>query len=375
MERARALVPVVRERASEAEQLRQLPPATVEDFKQAGFLRMLQPERFGGMNHDYEVALDVALEIARGCGASGWLASFWPLHQMMVGWFPEEGQEEYWATGPDTMSSTVPGFLNTQRDVVDGGIRVSGFWKFSSGVDYAQWLLFHTAEEVCLIPKSDFEVVDTWFVSGLRGTGSKAVRIEGAFVPEYRIVRNEDLAVNDTFGAREYDSPWYRVRNPLMSVLNHAILAPVIGMARGVLDTFDERAQKRIEPLVFEPATDRPGPQLRYAEASAEIDVAEMLLRRNVGLLRQWGTTGEEVALEDRARLRRDIVYAARLCARAKNGLIDGMDSSALYDENHLHRQARDLTAGLLQFVLHWEETAMQYARVHWGLEPTTRLI
>ena len=83
----------------------------------------------------------------------------------------------------------------------------------------------------------------------------------------------------------------------------------------------------------------------------------------------------EQIPLEVRAELRRNITYASKLALQATNRLVDGMDSSALYDKNLLHRQAADVRAGSLQFVLHWEETAIQYSRVLWGLEPNTILI
>jgi alkylation response protein AidB-like acyl-CoA dehydrogenase len=142
-----------------------------------------------------------------------------------------------------------------------------------------------------------------------------------------------------------------------------------------VLDIFDERARNRLDAQTFLPAIERPGPQLRFAEASAELDTAEMFLRRNLATVRAAGATGGEMTLEARALIRRNIVYASKLVLQATNRLVDGMDSSALYEKNPLHRQARDVRAGSLQFVLHWEEAAMQYARVHWGLDPQTMLI
>jgi 3-hydroxy-9,10-secoandrosta-1,3,5(10)-triene-9,17-dione monooxygenase len=375
VERARALVPVVRQRSKLAEKLRQLPPETVEDFKRLGFIRAAVPQRFGGGGHDLEVIADISMEVARGCGASGWLSSFMPTHQHLVTWFAQQAQEEYWANGPDTLSSTVPGYRAMNRQEVTGGLRVSGRASFSSGVDYAEWALVHTPNETCLVPRNDFEIVDDWFVSGLAGTGSKSVVIKDAFVPSHRIVTNEQLATGTHPGAALSDSPWSHVRNPLILVLNHFILAPVIGMARGVLDIFDERAGKRIDPQVFLPAIERPGPQLRFAEASAEIDAAEMFLRHNLAVVRESGREGRELSLPERAELRRNIVYASRLVIQATNRLVDGMDSSALYDLYPLHRQARDVRAGSLQFVLHWEETAMAYSRIHWGLEAQTMLI
>jgi alkylation response protein AidB-like acyl-CoA dehydrogenase len=372
---AHDLIPTLRERASTMDEIRRLPEETLEDFKRLGFIRVAQPARFGGMEHDLEVVADIAMEIARGCGSSGWLSSFMPLHQHMVGWFSEQAQEEYFAESPNTLSSTVPAYRSMTRDEVKGGIRISGRASFSSGVDYDSWGLVHTPIETCLIPREDFEIVDDWYVSGLRGTGSKSVEFNDVFVPSHRLVTNEEMFLGTYPGSRLYDSPWYHVHNPLLLVLNHFILAPVIGMGRGVLDLFDERVRKRTDPQVFQPAIERPGPQLRFAEASAELDTAEMFLRHNLGIVRDAGAADVSVSAEKRAEIRRNIVYASKLVLQATNRLVDGMDSSALYDGNLLHRQAADVRAGSLQFVLHWEETAMAYSQVHWGLEPQTMLI
>jgi hypothetical protein len=100
-----------------------------------------------------------------------------------------------------------------------------------------------------------------------------------------------------------------------------------------------------------------------------------MFLRHNLAVVRESGRERRELSLPERAEIRRNIVYASRLVLQATNRLVDGMDSSALYDVNPLHRQARDLRAGTLQFVLQWEETAMAYSRVRWGLAPHTMLI
>jgi 3-hydroxy-9,10-secoandrosta-1,3,5(10)-triene-9,17-dione monooxygenase len=372
--RARAMIPSLRARSDETYRQRQIPAETVEEFKQAGFIRMVQSPRFGGMGHDLEVVGDVAMEIARGCGSTGWMSAFWPIHQFQLGWFSEQAQEEYFANSPDTVSSTINAFSSGDREDVPGGVRVSGTWNFSSGIDHAEWALVQTRGELCLIPASDYEIVDNWHVSGLAGTGSKAITITDAFVPAHRIVTLEAQAKADYPDGVE-DSPWYRLPRPGVYVMNHFILAPVIGMARGVLDLFDERVRTRRDPQSGQPALERPGPQLRFAEAAAEIDAAEMFWRRNIARCRELGERGAVPSLEFGAALRRDLTYAAKLCQQATNRLVDGMDSSALYDVNLVNRQARDVRAGGLQFVLHWEETAMQFSRVHWGLEPQTVLI
>ena len=134
VERARALVPILRERSARAEELRRIPEETVADLVAAGLNRIAQPVRFGGLGHGIETVVEVAMEVGRGCPSTAWMAGQWPGHQFMVGYFPDEAQQEYFATGPDTMSSTASAALNTDVEVVDGGLRGSARWRFSSGV-------------------------------------------------------------------------------------------------------------------------------------------------------------------------------------------------------------------------------------------------
>jgi 3-hydroxy-9,10-secoandrosta-1,3,5(10)-triene-9,17-dione monooxygenase len=158
--------------------------------------------------------------------------------------------------------------------------------------------------------------------------------------------------------------------------LNPFILSEVVGMAQGAVEIFDERARSRRDPHTRAPAIERPGTQLAFAEASAAVDAARGTLRGSLDTLRGWSDAAMQgVTIEDRARIRRDLNFAARLCVQAVDRLVESGDSSAIYEANLLHRWARDVRVGALQWSLHWDEPAMQYARVHWGLEPQTRLV
>jgi DNA anti-recombination protein RmuC len=155
-------------------------------------------------------------------------------------------------------------------------------------------------------------------------------------------------------------------------VLDHFILAPLIGMTWGVVDIFEERVSKRVDPLARQPAHTRPAAQLRFAEAHAEVGVAEMLMRKNLEQVREWGTTREQPTREQRATIRRNIVYAAKLCTQATNRLVDGSDTSAIRISADLHRQAADVRVGASHRIFQPEETFMQFSAVRWGLEPVT---
>ena len=372
VERALAMVPTLLERAALAEELRRIPDETLQDFKDAGFLRMATPTRFGGFGYGLSEIVDVTQPIGLACGASAWMGAFWPAHQFMVGWLSEEAQEEYWANRPDTVSSTAAAVAAWDSEPVEGGIRVTGSHKFSSGIDHAEWVLATSTNEFCLIPRSDFEVVDDWYVSGLKGSGSKSFRYENIFIPSHRIVTFEQFATDTFPGKAIYaDDPMYQISAPPALVLPNAILTAVTAIAGGVIDHFEKRVLKRRDTITMEPAMERQIVQHRFAESSVEHDLALMLLRRNLKTLSE----NSHPSVLERARMRRDATYASQLCVRAVDRLVSSGDSSAVYEGNHVHRLARDVRAGALQVVLLWDEMAIQYSRVRWGMTPHTRLI
>jgi 3-hydroxy-9,10-secoandrosta-1,3,5(10)-triene-9,17-dione monooxygenase len=104
--RAARLVPVLRERAARTEQLRQIPRETIEDLVASGLVRIGNPDRYGGLGADVDTAHEVGWELARGCGSTGWCYSLWTVHNWWLGHFPEQAQEEFFASGPDTFFSS-----------------------------------------------------------------------------------------------------------------------------------------------------------------------------------------------------------------------------------------------------------------------------
>lgn len=372
VDRASALAPVLRDRAPLTEDLRRIPDETVAEFKEAGFVRMVTPERYGGFGYGVDAVAEVVQQIGRGCGSSAWMCSFWPTHQYMVGWFSRQAQDEYFASGPDTLSSTASAMISWSSEEVTGGIRVTGSHKFSSGCDHADWLLVTSQTETCLVPRSDVEIEDDWFVAGLKGTGSKTVRYADIFIPEHRIVPHKQFE-NDSYPGHQLyrDNPFYQIPNPPGMVLPHAILAAVIATAGGVVEMFDERVRRRMDTLTLQPALERQITQHHFAESAAEHDIALMLMRRNL----QQIIEQPDMPLLERARIRRDATYATHLSVRLVDRLTSSGDASALYEANHMARLARDVRAGGLQFALGWDETAIQYSRVRWGLPPQTFLV
>ncbi len=197
LERASGMAPALRERAQETERRRQPLAENIAALVEAQLIRATQPTRYGGLGLDFDIAPEICVELGRGCGSTAWCYGIWASHNWLMALFPEAAQEEYWADTPDTLSSTSFNPARGRVEAVAGGYRLSGQWDFSSGCDAAAWALLiangPAGPMMLLLPRRDYVIVDTWQVSGLKGTGSKDIAVAGAFVPEHRTALMHDL--------------------------------------------------------------------------------------------------------------------------------------------------------------------------------------
>ena len=198
VQRARDLVPVLRERQALCEELRRLPDETSRDFIEAGFYRILQPRRFGGYEFDLPTFAKVTMALARGCPSSGWTYALVAGHaHMFSALWPEHCQIDVYGENGDFRMPGNVRFGSATK--VDGGYRMTGAWDYVSGCDSATH--FVLAAEVpsesegaeperftCVVDADQCEIVDNWYVHGLRGSGSKRVTAEDVFVPAYRTI-------------------------------------------------------------------------------------------------------------------------------------------------------------------------------------------
>jgi 3-hydroxy-9,10-secoandrosta-1,3,5(10)-triene-9,17-dione monooxygenase len=195
--RARALAPVLRERAEKAERLRRMPDETLEDIVAAGLPRICQPARFGGFELGWDTVCEVAMELGRGCASQAWVSNVFTEHTCMLALFPDEAQHEVWDENPRALISTSYAPVGKVTPVA-GGVRVSGHYTFSSGVHHAHWSIIGgmvpcedkpgTYPGLMLIRAADRRIVDNWQVMGMPGTGSADFVVEDVFVPQHRIL-------------------------------------------------------------------------------------------------------------------------------------------------------------------------------------------
>src|SRR5438874_1260079 len=177
LQRAEALVPVLRERAGKAEELRRLPDETIEDLHRSGLFRILQPRRVGGSELPFRSIVELGSVISRGDGSTGWVLANLAAHHWLLGMWPKQAQDEIWGESPDNLIGSALIFPRGRATPAPGGYRLTGRWPFSSGVDAASWSLIgaivHDQEagtnepRIFVLPASDFTIIDTWHVIGL----------------------------------------------------------------------------------------------------------------------------------------------------------------------------------------------------------------
>ena len=371
--RARTLAPKLRERAMRAERDRNIPRESVDEFIDAGLIHTLQPMRWGGYEHDHEVAFDIAVELGKStCGSSAWCLNYLADHACMLALFPEEAQHDVWSRDKAACIATSAAPTGTVT-AAPGGYRLNGRWSWCSGLRHSHWImiggLVHRAGEdhpdmrLYLVPVSDLKQDDTWYCAGLRASGSNTAVLDDVFVPEHRSVSFSSLRDGNSPGSKVNTHPIYRA--PFIAVHSYALLAPVLGLARGGYDDFTTWTRQRY--LTYTPLSiaQHVPVQIRVAEIAAQIDAAELLARRAFKLARQ-DYTG--MTLETRTLLRRDFTFAVRTLREAMDDLVKISGSSGLMDDNSIQRCWRDAHAISSHVVMNWDIPAENFGRMAFGL-------
>ena len=373
LRRASELVPVLRGRAGQTEELRRIPDESVRDLLASELHLIGVPRRFGGLDVDYGLMLEVAALLGSGCASTSWCYSLWAAHSWLVGYWPLEAQQDVFGASPDVLlsSSLNPGRSTLEK--TDGGFRLSGQWEFSSGSNAASWVMVgaNLPEGLVwlLLPRSDYKVVDTWFVSGLRGTGSNDIVIKDAFVPHHRSLNRDRAGGEDQNGWVVHQQGRYRL--PALVLLGWDLVAPMIGIAQGMIDEYTSQLTGTSGPGR---TADLDGVQLRLSQSSAELDAARALMRSDVSETLEMAQTGEAFRTLVRARLRRDKAFIAQLCLSSVNRLFEFSGGHAIFNSGAAQRFHRDIQAAVRRDGFIMEIGGLQYGRVALGLDPDGRI-
>jgi 3-hydroxy-9,10-secoandrosta-1,3,5(10)-triene-9,17-dione monooxygenase len=371
--RARALAPKLRERAVRTERDRSIPWESVEEYIASGLIHTLQPKRWGGYEHDHEVAFDIAIELGKStCASSAWVLNYFADHACILAHFPEEAQHDVWSKNKAACIATSAAPTG-KVSVASGGYRLNGRWSWCSGLVHCQWimiggLIFREGEDhpdmrLFLVPVSEVKRDDTWYCAGLSGTGSITAVLDNVFVPEHRTVTFSTLRDACSPGSKINTNPIYRT--PFIAVHTYALLGPALGSARGGYTDFVEWTRQRYLTYTQINIAQHVPVQLKVAEIGAQIDAAELLARRSLATARK---DYSGMTLETRTLLRRDMTYAMRMLRDAMDSLIKISGSSGLMANNSAQRCWRDVHAISSHVVMNWDVPAENFGRSEFGL-------
>jgi 3-hydroxy-9,10-secoandrosta-1,3,5(10)-triene-9,17-dione monooxygenase len=374
--RAQALIPALKARSAKTESLRPLPPATIQDQHAAGLFRILQPRRVGGSELAFPALVEVCALIGQGCGSTAWVYGNLASHHWMLAMWNAHAQDEIWGESPDTLIASAFVFPAGHAYRTDGGYRLSGRWKFSSGLDPSRWSMLGavvhdeaTGEgeyRMFLVPQADYRPIDTWFAAGLKGTGSKDVQVDDIFVPAYRTLAVSDVRGGATPGAAANPSALYRL--PVFDLFPYVVAGTSLGIAEGAVASFTAETINRLAAYSATRVADYAPVQIRLAEASAAIHAARLVMLERCEEAMQIAARGAIPSMETKVALRRDGAYAARLCTRAVDLLFEASGGDALYDQRDIQRAFRDVHAANSHNALTWDVAASLYGKVALGI-------
>lgn len=377
VESARKLAPALAQRAARAETTRRVPDETVEDFRSAGFFRLLVPHAYGGDEARFADVASVSIELARGCTSSAWVLSLFAMHSWLTSLFSKAAQEEVFSPQGESLVASPAG--SGRAEIGDGVYRLSGRWNWATGVHHCDWLILnavvgmgHEPEGRCfLVPAKDVEVIECWQASGMCATGSDDVIVRNAVVPAYRTLAASAVLSGDTPGAALHDTPLYRVP----AVAAHALVAAAPALGAAIETAHQYKALLRCrEAQSLGEELESSAPLMRFARAHVRIDAARLLHRHALDTLEtlDFGAPDEP---DLRGWIRMVAAHVVTECRGVVREVLDASGARAHLVDSPLQRLARDVTVLSGHTLFDMDSASDLYGRLAAGHQPRTPLL
>jgi len=343
LERVRALVPLVAERAADAEQKRKPDDEVIEALKASGVFRSFVPKRFGGYEIDLELFVDVGVAVSEACASTGWITTFYMEHNWQLGNFSRELQEEIFSRQPFVLA---PGSVNPNDGIATpkgDGYELTGHWRFGTGIVHADWVLLsgriatepEGTPRMFLVRPDAVEVIDNWHVDGMAATGSRDIVAKAVFVPERQVT------LRPISGGVPRDD--YLGRIPVLPMLSLTAAIPSLGAARRAVELFRRLLAERVPFGTKKTQSHRAPGQVRLAHALADARSAETVLRSVARALTAHARGGPQLSFMDAIQMRLTIAHVVRDCRKVVRDVVDGSGASVHYLDHELQRILRDV--------------------------------
>jgi alkylation response protein AidB-like acyl-CoA dehydrogenase len=348
--RVRELQPLLAKNAAVGEQDRRVAEESIQALTDAGIFRITIPKRYGGYETSMRTMLDVSAAVGEADGGTAWIVTLINVCNWMASLFPAQAQDEVFGADPNAKVSGVLAPTSESRKT-DDGWWVSGKWYYNSGSLHSTWSVLGIPitdeggevvdQGLALIPCSELQLEDTWFVAGMKSTGSNAVIAEDTLVPEYRILRVPD-AINGKYPS-EYTDTEALYRSAFVPLLALVLIGPQLGMGKAALDyVISKAAKKPISYTFYESQRDSVAFQLQIAEAARLIDTAHLHAYRAASDIDEAAARGVYPDFVTRARVRSDTGYVAESITRAIDVLLSAHGAGSFAEVSPLQRIWRD---------------------------------
>ncbi|WP_431878907.1 acyl-CoA dehydrogenase family protein [Amycolatopsis sacchari] len=377
--RARDLKPLLSKNAAAGETDRRVVEESIQAMTDAGLFKLAVPRRYGGYETSMRTMLDVSAAVAEADGGTSWVLTLTNVCAWLTGLFPARAQDDVFGADPE---AKVSGVLTPTAETVkvDGGWRVTGKWYYNSGSWHATWaalgvpLTDETGEVVdqalVLIPRADLDLEDTWFVAGMRSSGSNCLVAENVFVPEHRVMRVPAAIVGEY--PTEHKDTEALYRSAFVPVLALVLVGPQLGMGRAALElVVGKAAKKPISYTFFAAQQDSTAFQLQIAEAARLIDTAHLHAYRAADDIDEAAARGVYPDLLTRARVRSDTGYVAECVTRAIEILLYAHGAGSFAEVNPLQRIWRDSATAARHAVVSPAVSYEVYGKALLGVDET----
>lgn len=380
LERVRELVPMLRKNAPLAETERKAPDENIAALTDAGIYRLGMPVSRGGLEAGVGLQNEVLAEIARGCASTSWVATIGMATNWMVALFPDEAQDEVYAT-PDLRTAGVIAPTGSGKRQ-SGGALVNGKWAFNTGCQHAQWALMSLMLQdedgsvtpyVSLIPYAELSIDTDWHAMGMNGTGSHTTTAENVFVPSHRLMPAANLLTGDYSGNTLAATNPYFGRPGIPVLLSTCVGTPQ-GIAHGAMEVFLERLPgRKITYTDYPSQSDAPITHLQVAQAQLKTVSMDAHVAKVASIVD--GRVGTQLDQLTRAAVRAHGGHVAQLAREIVDVLFQASGASAIQYSVPIQRYHRDIQSLALHAFLQSTTTDELYGRVLLGLEPNTNFL
>lgn len=376
VDRARSLQPMLLESAAAAERNRRLSDAVVGRLADAQLFHVCSPRRWGGLCVSATTMSRIGLELAKGCPSAAWVFCISNSNAWVTSLGPDALQEHVFAQGVPIMCGAVnpPGSFKK----LDGGVRITGAWPYSSGCFHSSWGMFGLGARDehghfipggnAFVPMSEVVIEDTWHVSGLKGTGSNTVVAKDLFVPDERRAMPDAMGPF-VAGKKHVGEPSDYF--PLLPHLRSVMLGVLVGMAEAVLERVAGGAKtKGIVYTTYARAADSHVAQKEVGEAGAMINAARVLMTHATETVDRVALSRKPMEYAEQTRNRSETAMATDLLVKAVEKLMYVAGSGAFSEKNDAQRYWRDLNMAARHAANVPHIGYEMYGRALMGVEP-----